>query len=239
VEKNSLPSKGKHFLKRFVPASVVQAQLHRRVIMQFADKVGLVYFGYVDQRTDEHKLVRGLTLSASHRDNHYCIGTFDGYDVALVERRDTIRFPGKASKVHNWLIMTFDLHTSRDIPHIFVGLHNHSETFYAHLFTKFSQLSKIDLNSYGAYSSSFKNRYSVYSAPDQTHAATSLIDPIVAQPIGDHFGSITFEISENSLYLYAEDQRTTGPLLEKMLKYGIWLAQTIDSRMNPRESQED
>ena len=198
--------------------------------MQFSEKTGLVYFGYVDQRSDEHRLVRGLTLSASHRDNHYCIGTFEAYDVALVERRDTIRFPGKASKVHNWIIMTFDLHTSIDIPHIFVGLHNHSETFYARLFTKFSQLAKIDLNSYGAYNSSFKNRYSVYSTPDQTLAVTSLIDPSVAGPIGDHFGSITFEVSDNCLYLYAEDQRTTQALLEKMLKYGVWLAQTIDTR---------
>lgn len=239
MKKADLPAKGKHLLRRFVPASVIQAQLHRRVIMQFAEKTGLVYFGYVDQRSDEHKLVRGLTLSASHRDNHYCIGTFDGYDVAFVERRDTIHFPGKASKVHNWIIMTFDLHAPIDIPHIFVGLHSHSETFYAHLFTKFSQLSKIDLNSYGAYNSAFKNRYSVYSAPDQTFAATSLIDPPVAGPIGDHFGSITFEISEGCLYLYAEDQRTTGPLLEKMLKYGIWLAQIIDAKMMPRDSVKD
>src|ERR1044072_5775592 len=100
----------KYYAKAFVPAKVLQSRLHKRVFMQFAEKIGLVYFGYVNQRSDEHRLVRGLTVSAGHRDSNYCVGSFQGYDIALVERIDTIRFPGKSSKTHNWIIMTFDLH---------------------------------------------------------------------------------------------------------------------------------
>jgi hypothetical protein len=228
---NDIAAKGKYSLQHLVPASVIQARLHRRVIMQFADKIGLVYFGYVDQRNDEHKLVRGLTLSANHRDNHYCIGTYEGYDVTLVERRDTIRFPGKSTKTHNWIIMTFDLHTRADLPHVFVGLHTHNETFYAHLFTKFSQLSKVNLEAYGVYDRSFGHRYAIYTTPDQALSVASFIDPPVAKSVGDHFGGLTFEIADGCLYMYADDQRTTHVLLEKMLKYGIWLSQTIDFRV--------
>ena len=230
MKASEFAGKGKRTLQRLVPASVIQAQLHRRVIMQFAEKVGLVYFGYVDQRNDEHRLVRGLTLSANHRDNHYCIGTYEGYDITLVERRDTIRFPGKSTKTHNWIIMTFDLRTTIDLPHVFMGLHTHSETFYAHLFTKFSNLTKVSLAAYGMYDKSFSGRYALYTTPDQALNVASLIDPALAKIIGDHFGGLTFEITDGCLYLYADDQRTTHVLLEKMLKYGIWLSQTIDFR---------
>jgi hypothetical protein len=231
MKSQDIKDKSKHILNRLVPASVIQAQLHRKVITQFADKVGLVYFGYVDQRSDEHRLVRGLTLSATHRDNHYCIGTFDGYDIAFVERRDTIRFPGKSARTHNWIIMTFDLHTATDLPHVFLGLHSHNQTFYAHLFTKFSHLTKIPLESYGAYDKAFLSKYALYTSPDQIQHVSQLFNPDLAKPIGDHFGSMTCEIADGCLYLYAEDQRTTNTLLEKMLKYGIWLSQTIDSKM--------
>jgi len=223
-------AKSKHLMKTFVPARVIQSHLHKRVFMQFAEKAGLVYFGYVDQREDEHRLVRGLTVSASHRDNHYCIGSFQGYDMTLVERVDTIRFPGKPPKTHDWIIMAFDLHTPVDVPHIFIGLHTHSETFYAHLFTKFSQLSKVPLGTFGAYDPAFTSKYAVYTEPAQSITAERLFDQKITKTIADHFGSLTIEIADSCLYIYAEHQRPSLALLEKMVKYGAWLAQSIDIR---------
>jgi len=221
---------GKHFVKRLVPAKVIQSRLHQKAFVDFADKAGLVYFGYVDQRHDEHRLVRGLTLSSTHRDNHYCIGSFDGYDITLVERSDTIRFPGKPAKAHEWIIMAFDLHAKIDLPHIFLGLHAHSETFYAHLFTKFSQLSRVPLGTFGSYDSTFLNKYAVYTAPAQAVAAEKLFDHATTKAIADHFGTLTVELVDNVLYLYAEHQRPNVHLLERMLKYGVWLAKVLDSQ---------
>jgi len=222
----------RQLLKAFVPAHVIQSQLHRRVFMQFADKMGFVYFGYVDQRSDEHRLIRGLTVSATHRDNHYCVGSYEGYDIALTERVDTIKYPKKPSKRHEWIIMTFDLHSSIDVPHIFLGLHTHSETFYAHLFTKFSQLSKVHPGTISLYDTSFTDRYVMYAQPDQAIAAEQLIDTQIAKVIADHFGSLTIEITEGCVYLYAEHQRPSTATLEKMLKYGTWLARTLDDKLH-------
>lgn len=224
-----IAEKSTKILKTFVPAKVIQSRLHKRVFMQFAEKMGMVYFGYVDQRNDEHRLIRGLTVSANHRDNHYCIGSFDGYDIMLVERSDTIHFPGKPSKNHTWIIMTFDLHTRVDIPHTFVGLHAHNETFYAHLFTKFPQLSKVPPATYGAQDPQFVNRYAVYTEPAHYIAMAQLFSPMLTKGIAESFGSMTFEIDEGCLYLYAEHQRPSLPMLERMLKNGTWLAQVIDS----------
>lgn len=219
-----------HLLKAFVPATVLQSRLHKRVFMHFADKIGLVYFGYVDQHGDEHRLVRGLTVSAQHHDNHYCIGSFQGYDVALVERTDTIKFPGKPPKQHQWIVMTFDLHTRDDLPHIFLGLHSHSETFYAHLFTKFSHLTKVPLGTFSNYDPAFTHRYAVYTQPAKVLDTELLFDQTITKTIAERFGSLTIEIAENCLYLYAEHQRPTEALLERMIKYGAWLAEAIDAK---------
>ena len=234
-----LHEKSKQLLKAFVPAGVMQTQVHKKVYMQFAEKVGFVYFGYVDQRSDEHRLIRGLTVSSSHRDNHYCVGSYEGYDIGVVERTDAIKFPGKPTKRHEWIIMTFDLHAAVDVPHIFLGLHTHGETFYAHLFTKFSQFAPVSLGSINLYDKSFTDRYVLYAQPSQAIAAEQFFDSQTTKTIADHFGSLTIEVAENTVYLYAEHQRPGAALLEKMLKYGLWLAKTLDYKMAPPDIRED
>ena len=223
-------AKSKQLMKRLVPAKVIQSRLHKRVFMQFADKTGLVYFGFVDQRNDEHSLVRGMTVSAHHRDNHYCIGSFDDYDISLVERSDTIRFPGKPAHAHNWIIMTFDLHQPADLPHVFLGLHTHSEAFYAQLFTKFTHFTRLQPTQLGNYDPAFLHRYAMYTDPAQLISAERIFHPALAKMITDQFGGLTIEISDGCLYLYAENNRPSAALLEKMIKYGTWLAKTIDTQ---------
>lgn len=218
-------------LKGLAPAKVMQARLHKRLFMQFAEKIGLVYFGYVDQRSDEHRLVRGLTVSAHHRDNNYCIGSYDHYDIMLVERTDTVRFPGKSAQNYRWVIMTFDLHTSKDLPHIFLGLHSHDETFYAHLFTKFSQLTRVSLGAFGQHDKHFTDEYVLYTEPAYMVFAEQLFHPAVTKVIAESFRGLTVEIVDGSLYIYADHTHLTAHVLERMLKNGLWLAKLIDYTM--------
>lgn len=225
-----MAGKTKQLVSTLVPAKVMQARLHKRTFKHFADKIGLVYFGYVDQRSDEHRLVRGLTVSTKHRDTHYCIGSYDGYDVTLVERTDTIRFPGKPAKTHNWIIMAFDLQHSVDLPHVFMGLYTHSDTFYAHLFTKFTHLAKVPLGTHEPYDQAFLERYTLYAKPEQALSAERLFNPAITKAIASSFGSLTVEISEGCLYVYSEHQRPTAALLDQMLVRGTWLAQSLDGQ---------
>lgn len=222
--------KGKAAIQRLIPSKVIQSRVHKRTFQQFADKVGLVYFGYVDQRDDEHSLIRGMTVSTKHRDNHYCIGSFEGYDITLVERVDTIHFPGKPSRLHNWVIMTFDLHQSVDLPHVFLGSHSHNDTFYAQFFTKYAHFAKVDLEQTGAYDHGFLKKYSLYAKADQSLSAERLFHPTLAKAVAEQFGSLTVEIHEGTVYLYAEHQRTSTALLEGMLTRGLWLTRIIDSQ---------
>lgn len=216
-------------LKQFMPAKVIQSQLHRRVYVQFAEKLGLVYFGYVNQRNDEHRLIRGLTVSSTHRDTHYSVGTFQGYDISLVERSDTLQFPGKAPRSQQWIIATIDLHHNVDLPHLFVGLKSHSETFYSQLFTKFPYMQPVALRAEDGYNVPFLERYTLYTHHLQALSASRLFNAAIANPTAEHFQGLTVELSENCLYIYAEHQRPTGALLEKMVTYGLWLARYIDN----------
>lgn len=220
--------KGKQVIKSLVPAKVVQSRMHKHAFKQFAEKVGFVYFGYVDQKDDEHRLVRGLTVSTKHRDNHYCIGSYDGYDVTLVERTDTIHFPGKPKKTHNWIIMSFDLHMAVDLPHVFVGLNTHSDVFYAHLFTKFTHFAKVHSHNTPPHSVSFTDKYSIYAKPEQALSAERIFHSTITQAVAEKFGALTLEIHEGVLYVYAEHQRPTAALFDKMLVCGVWLAQHLD-----------
>lgn len=224
--------KGKDVIQRLVPSKVIQSRVYKRTFQRFAEKIGLVYFGYVDQRNDEHSLIRGMTVSTKHRDNHYCIGSFEGYDVTLVERVDTIHHPGKPSRLHNWVIMTFDLHRNVDLPHVFLGSNSHNETFYAQFFAKYAHYSKINLTQTEGYSHAFLNKHSLYTKADQMLSARRLFSPTLAQTVAEQFGILTIEIHEGTVYLYAEHQQPTNSLLENMLTRGMWLAKTIDAQEN-------
>jgi hypothetical protein len=228
MEQGGTIGKSKQLFQRLVPTKVMRSQLHRRTFQQFAAKIGLVYFGYVDQRDDEHSLIRGLTVSTKHRDNHYCIGSFESYDIALVERVDTIHHPGKQSNTHHWIVMTFDLHRAVDLPHLFVGLHAHGDVFYAYLHTKFSNFNKVLLEQSGTYDHKFLKHYTMFTKPEQALSAERLFSPAIAKVIADQFDGLSIEISEGTIYVYAENQRPTTALLDKMLSRGIWLAKAID-----------
>lgn len=220
----------KRILRRLTPASTLLRRVNKRTIMQFAENIGLVYFGVVDQRSDEHPLIRGLTLSHHHRDNHYSVGSLYNYDIALVERTDVIKFPGKPDRELTWLIMQFDLHASTDLPHIFLGLHTHSDTFYANLFATFGQLQRAPLGTFGMYDKSFVDRYAIYTTPAESLTAERLFDTEMTKMLATHFGSLTIEVVDGSLYLYSEHRRITQSLLETMLKNGVWLAKHLDDR---------
>lgn len=220
----------KKFASRVLPKSLLVHRANKHAIMSFAESVGLVYFGHVSQRDDDDQLIRGLTLSTSHRDRHYCVGSLYNYDVALVERSDTIRYPGKPSRDHQWLIMQFDLHNAKDLPHIFLGLHTHSDIFYANLFAKFTTLQRAPLGTFGMYDRSFTDRYAIYTTPAESLTVERLFDTEMTKVLAQHFGTLTVEVSDGCLYLYSEHTRITKGLLETMLQNGIWLAKHIDER---------
>ncbi len=217
----------KRAVRHMRPRHVIRTQMTRKTIEGFAEKVGLVYFGHVDQRNDEHRLVRGHTVSATHIDDNYCAGTIRGYDVMLVSRNDVLKRPDdtKERRCH-WLIVAIDLHTKAEVPHCYVGHHSQDSVFRA----SYERIYPLAIGSfYGAYPHRFISEYTVYGKATHALNIERTITPQVAMVIATHFSGASIEIKEGSLYLYIESERPNEALLEKMLSNGLWLAESIDT----------
>lgn len=218
----------KRLLRAIKPTVAAESISRKRLMVEFAERNGLVYFGYVNQRTDEHKLVRGMTASPTHRDSHYCIGSVDGYDVVLVERRTEESFPGKPLHATTWMIAAIDLKRRRDIPHTFFDSGPRNETFYANLFTKFSKLRQIDFTSTLPPDSAFAKHYKVFAQSDRILDVEQLFTQEVTEAMGKHFSPLDVEVEGDMIYLYADNFTLTAELLDAMLKNGLWLAARLD-----------
>ena len=215
----------KRTLRHMRPSHIVKMRLTRGVIASFAEKVGLVYFGYVDQRDDDHRLIRGHTVSSTHQDNHYCIGTVRGYDVMLALRNDVIRAGAHEQRCH-WLIYTIDLHTKVDLPHFYIGHRSRDAVFSA----SYSQLHPIALTGRNIYPAKFMSEYTIYGTATYALVIEEILQPQIAEVIATHFQSVSIELEDNTLFLYIESERPTEAQLEKMLSNGLWLAEAIDTQ---------
>lgn len=223
-------------LRHMTPLHIARTRITKRAIMNFAEKVGLVYFGYVDQRDDEHRLIRGHTVSETHQDNHYCVGTVHGYDCMMVLRNDTISPPGNshASKRCHWLIVTVDVHTKSDIPHCYIGHQNRDHAFRA----SYEPLNHLALGSLHQYSPHFLSEYTVYAQATHAVEIERILTPQVSQVISEHFSGASIEIEDNTVFLYIESPRPTEAVLEKMLSNGLWLAECIDATYETSTSEQ-
>lgn len=218
-----------HTMKHVALRNGVASRIRKQSIIRFTEKVGFVYFGSVDQHHDEHHIIRGLTVSSTHKDNHYSIGSFDGYDVSLVDRTDIAESADGHYKTHNWIIMEVDLHNSVDVPHAFLGAHNHRDSSYVKLFTAFPALQSVPLGTFEKHHDEFTKRYSLFTAPSHFIDIERRFTADITRTIAAHFWPLAIEIREGVLYVYADNQVVTTQLLETMLKNALWLARQIDS----------
>lgn len=212
--------------------SVLNDAATKRVIKQFCNKYRLVYFGFVDSQEDDHQLVRGLTVSTTHIDNHYSVGTYEGYDLMLVQRLNTLTFPGKPDAEYKWLIMEVDTNQHK-LPHIFMDGHRHNETFYANMFVKVPQFHNITSH-IAQRDPHFASKYKIFALPNQYMQVDAIMLPEITSTILQHFPQFDFEIIEDRVYVYAAANMVTLATLQEMLRAGAWLAASMDAITLPQ-----
>ena len=210
--------------------NLTNSSARKRVISKFAEKVGIVYFGSVNQHSDDHRMVRGFTVSSSHRDNNYCVGTINSYDVALVDRSDAVLLPNKTTAIYNWVVLAFDLHTKQDIPHLFIGANDSNPKPYESLFGVFPTLQPIELGTFEEYSPEFTKRFSINAAPSNSIQVERLFPSNITTIIGEHFWPLSAEQHEGVLYIYSDKLKITPSLMDVMLENGLWLAGYLDNQ---------
>ena len=214
---------------RSVFYNIAASKVHKNTIIKFAKKYGLIYFGTVDQQLDEHRVVRGFTVSSTHKDNHYSVGSVDGYDVTVVDRNDAVLKPNGTVVINSWLIMAFDLKTDCDVPHIFINANNHDNSAFESLFSTYPSLSSINLGTFEAYSTEFTNRFTIYSKPTDSIDVEKILRADAARILGTHLWPYSAEVQDGTLYIYCSGEKITLANLNTILANGLWLARNIDS----------
>lgn len=199
------------------------------VYRQFADHYDMVYFGHLHQEDDDQRIVRGVTVSTQHTDEHYCVGTVHGYDVVLLKRTDKIPM-ANSTRIdrYEWTIMQFDLKTNYDFPHVFIDGGHHNEAFYQALFVKFARLMKLDKSAYADVAPTFADKFTAYTPPDALDELPEILDNTVGETMAHHFAHLDFEWFQDKLIVYSTGRMPTKHLLEHMLRAGLWLADTLD-----------
>ena len=221
-------------MRRLVSAlTLQQARLTRqrgKSIRSLADKTGLLYFGAVDHHRDEHDVVRGLTVSTTHKDKHYAVGSYDGYDIAIADRYDTTKTSvGKHS--HHWCILQVSLLHAKHIPHVFLMPVHRSERF-AHLFMGMRHMAPIEHFMHVRYSSEFSSRYGVYVSPQHHSHADDWLTQSLTSGIAAHFWPHAIEFKDGKLFVYITEHRLSETVLGSALQSALWLADALDQRSN-------
>jgi hypothetical protein len=199
----------------------------KQAFKDVAEEHDMVYFGRVDQQTDDHKLVRGVTLSPTHRDDHYCIGAIAGRDAILVERTDTITHPDHSPLSYTWTIACFDLHSAA-IPHVVIDAGHHDKIFYDQFFTKFFQFMAADASVFEGHDERFTKQFTVYTPPDAIDLLNILLPADTTAVLGHHFSHFSYEFFDDTLIVYTPKHKATKHLLDQMIHAGTWLASEIE-----------
>lgn len=208
------------------PLSLGRELATKKIIKQFTHKFNLVYFGSVNQREDEHELIRGITVSASHVDTHFCVGDYKGHDISLVERRNTLTYVDQVARRYHWLIMQVDL--KRDgLPHVFIDGNHHDEEFYTTLFMKFANMANAN-TIYMQTNPLFARTFKVFTPVDRFDELEVMLGGEMAAMLAHHFKQFDYEIDGDRVLVYAENPIITSHLLHEMLRVGHWLASELD-----------
>jgi hypothetical protein len=213
--------------KQLVERNRRQLSSRRKILRSVADKLGLVYFGFVDQHTDDHKVIRGFSTSATHRDDSYIVGEFEGLSVAIVDRFDSIS-DGRTTEHHSWLVLNIELPASADFDHMFLLPTHQTKVHYKKIFNAFRSLERIVFTSNV---SEFNSRYEVYAKPDHHSNVDTLLTSEHLNVFAAHFWPLAIEVDGQNVYLYYADHKITEQTVQSMLKNSAWLVQTLENSL--------
>ena len=210
--------------------NITATRADRRVFERFDKKNNLMYFGAVNQHTDEN-IIRGFTVSATHQDNHFSVGTVNDYNVSIVDRSDALINDDGSVSFNNLIIAAIDLKTSQDLPHIFIAANNQNSNAYRSLFETNPILEKINLGTFEVYNEDFTSRFTMYSPLADAIQVEKLFPAVTARVIGTHLWPYSVEITKGVLYVYCSTERVTTNDLTGMLNIGLWLARHVDLKI--------
>jgi len=211
--------------RRFSPA------LRQRGVelKKFSSMLGLVHFGTVHQHDDDYDAIRGFTASLSHRDTHYAVGTYNGFNVRMVNRFDVIRIAGNPQHEQLWTIIEIDLER-KDVPHMFFVPTGRESGEYGRLYATQPHMHPLNSMLFSNHSPEFHGRFQILASTSNAHNVEALFTSPIIASIASRFWPHGIELEHGKLLLYITEHRLSKAVLESALVSGLWLAETIGDR---------
>ncbi len=208
---------------RFSPA------LRKRgaVLKSFSSTLGLVHFGTVHQHDDDLDAIRGFTASLTHRDTHFAVGTYNGFNVRLTNRFDVIRIAGNPNHEQLWTILEVEFDT-KGLPHMFFVPTGHEAGEYGRLYATQPNMQPLNSMILDNHSPEFHGRFQIYASATHSHKVESLFTSPIIVGMGSRFWPHGIEIEHGKILIYITEHRLTKAVLESALGSALWLAETID-----------
>ena len=196
-------------------------------LRKFSETIGLVHFGTVHQHDDDYDAIRGFTASLTHRDTHYAVGTYNGFNIRLVNRFDVIRIATNPNHEQLWTILEIELDT-RGLPHMFFVPTGREAGEYGRLYATQPTMQPLNSMIFDNKSPEFHGRFQILASPAHSHQVEALFNSPIIVGIASRFWPHGIEIEHGKLLIYITEHRLTKAVLESALASGLWLAETID-----------
>ncbi len=204
----------------------------KEIAIHFAKKHQLIYFQTVHPDSEQAPVIRGTTASPDQTDENYCIGSHAGYDMVLVERTASAGFSGYKMTRHRWYVLQIDLHTTRNLPFIFLGTKHQTKAYYARVLTAHREIRYMSLNSASKKSPVFHAAYALLASPGNLHLLYQLFGDDVIESIAARRHPFAMEIVGDTITLIADAKKPSEQLLNELLHFGLWFAKTIDEKFS-------
>lgn len=214
----------RRLFRRFSP----ELQQRGRTLKKFSETLGLVHFGAVHQHDDDIDAIRGFTASLTHRDTHFAVGTYNGYNIRLVNRFDVIRIAGNPNHEQLWTILEVELET-RSLPHTFFVPTGREAGEYGRLYATQPAMQPLNAMSFSNFSPEFHGRFQIVASTAHAHKVESFFTSPLILGISSRFWPHGIEIEHGKLLIYITEHRLEKAALESVLGSALWLAETIDA----------
>lgn len=198
-----------------------------RLLRSFSSTVGLVYFGVVSQHEDDYIPIKGFTASLSHKDNHYAVGTYNGYNLRLVDRYDSVLLPGGRHHDQLWTIIEIELE-NHSLPHMFFVPTGQNGAEYSRLFSTQPTMQPLNTTLATNHSPEFHGRFQIMASATHSHIVETTFSSPIIVAIASRFWPHGIEIERGKLLVYITEPHLTKTMLEAALGSALWLAETID-----------
>lgn len=195
-------------------------------LRKFCEGIGLVNFGMVNQHDDEYDGIKGFTASITHRDTHYAVGTYNGYNLKLVNRFDVISM---ARKNHQqfWTIIEIELE-NLGTPHMFFVPTGREGGEYGRLHDVRPNMQPLNSTVMRNHSPEFHGRFQIYARTTNSHVVENIFSSPVILGIANRFWPHGIEIERGKLLIYVTQHPLSKKVLETAVTSGLWLAETLD-----------